>query len=465
MKNQSKIVGVLHDFVQRESWSRAGDRVKALAKIHVIDGVAAMMAGAMPPSASAGPLAAPFKTLAGCDPLVCATQSYSYALAGRLSDYDDVQTTETATYGLLGHPTVPVLAAVLAVGQAKRVSGQALLDAYLAGIEISARLAGGTEPMNLANRIAATTTFGGIAALMATAKLLQLTRAETTAAFDLWQLLVPMAPLDYESPTNVAHRDAHSVRIAVEAALNAKRGVRADPTFLGPLSLVREDTASSLSRRLGKPYCILEPGFAIRVYPSNPLTHPAIDATLAIVNVHGIMPTDIERIDVGITRMMMDRLCMDAPSTAGEVRHSLPFAVALAACRGLVDANDFSNLRTDPAVTDMIRRVHKRVDPELDGLGYERARTWVQVTLRNGRAIALKLEVAKGTPQKPLSEVELAHKFLQCALGSMDERSAEFLLNRLWSLDAVSDVSELFILPDELSGDRTNSSSAAAYSN
>lgn len=453
IKNQGQIVAVLHDFVQSHAWNRASDRVKALAKIHVIDGFAAILAGAglTPAGIEVKRLFCGPRTGAGNterDIHYCAQQAYGYALSGRLSSFDDVQTTETGTYGLLGNPTVPVLAAVLAVAQAKRASGQAMLDAYLASVEVTARLAGGTVPMNLANRISATTTFGGIGAILAAGNLLGLNRTEVIAAFDLWQLLVPMAPLDYDSPINVAHRDAHSVRMAVEAVIDAKRGVRADPTFFGPLSLVAENAVLSLSRRLGKPYFIQEPGFAIRVYPSDPLTHPAIDATLAIINVHGIDHCEIERIDVGITRLMMDRLSMDAPSTPGDVCHSLPFAVALSACRGLVEPGDFSRFPIDPDIVDMMSRVHKVVDPELDGLGYERARSWVRVTLRDGRGVALKLEVAKGTPQKPLSEVELCHKFLRCAMEATDERSAEMLLNRLWGLDTVPDASRIVDLHD-----------------
>ena len=459
MRTQAEIIDVLVGFAVGHRWEGVRDRVQALARIHVIDSIAAMLAGVASDHVQAlgSTLFQVNESLRLCsigehgkNP---AHAAYAYALSGRVLNYDDVQTTEHSTYGLLTNPSVPVLAAALAVGQAKHVSGEALLDAYLVGVETAARLAAGTEPMNLANRLAATTTFGGVGALIAAAKLLGLDSKRARAAFDLWQILVPLAPLDYESPTNIAYRDAHSVRMAVEAALQAENHLRPDPTFFGPLSMVTPNAIASLGRRLGKPYCILEPGFAIRIYPSNPLTHPAIDAALAIVNVHGIQPADIERIEVGMTRIMMDRLSTEPPANIADLGHSLPYAIALAVCKGAVEPGDFRGLPSDPTLIEMMHRVRRVVDRELDDLGYERARSWVRVNLRSGRAIALKLEVAKGSPQKPLSEVELSHKFFQCALHSIDEHQAEQLLNRLWVLETLDDVAHLFDAEPGLSGD------------
>lgn len=274
MKKDGEIVDLLSAFAARHRWDRAGDRVQAVAKIHVIDGVAAMLAGA-----STDQVRALGKTLFRQPKEYCPTTqaqdpahvAFAYAFSGRLLDYDDVQTTENSTFGLLTTPTVPVLAAALAVGQATHVSGEELLNAYLIGVEIAARLAAGTAPMTLANRLAATTTFGGIGALLAAAKLLGLDGKEIRAAYEAWQLVVRAEPLEHESSVNAAYRDAHSVRLAVEAALQASHGMSTTSIFYGPLSSVSADTISSLSRRLGKPYCILEPGFAIRTHPSNPL--------------------------------------------------------------------------------------------------------------------------------------------------------------------------------------------------
>lgn len=161
-----------------------------------------------------------------------------------------------------------------------------------------------------------------------------------------------------------------------------------------------------------------------------------------------------------MTRIMMDRLCTTPPTDDSDLGRNVPYAVALAVCKGAVEPDDFLRLSSDASIPDMMRRVHRVVDPDLDDQGYERARSWVRVILRNGRAIQLKMEVAKGSPQKPLSEVELSHKFLQCALRSVEERYAEHLLNRLWELEKLEDAAKLFTMDAKTFADEASRDTA-----
>ncbi len=129
----------------RHRFDRIPDRVRALAKIHMIDGVAAMVAGMAMPAvrgfqqhlfgsgadATAG--FGHFQT-----PSLAA---FANSFSASSSIFDDVQTTEFAVYGLLAHPTSPSLAAALAVAQARKATGPALIEAYLVGAEATAQLA------------------------------------------------------------------------------------------------------------------------------------------------------------------------------------------------------------------------------------------------------------------------------------------------------------------------------------
>src|SRR5712691_11840271 len=68
--------------------------------------------------------------------------------SGHAMDYDDTQlsTSKEAVYGLLTHPTVPVLSAVLAMGEKKRISGQDFLMTYILGVEVECRIADAINP-------------------------------------------------------------------------------------------------------------------------------------------------------------------------------------------------------------------------------------------------------------------------------------------------------------------------------
>lgn len=442
------ILDALASFANRVRFERIPERVRAMAKLHIIDGVGVMLAGAGAPAARAlyrglvtgerGSGADIVGTEHAASPPLAV---FANAFSGRALEYDDVQATETSIYGLLAHPTVPVLAAALAVGQARNVSGEALLVAYLAGVEAAARLAAAADPKSLRDGCAPTAIFGGIGAVLAAAKLLGLSPQRTRAAFAIWESTTSRDGTAAEATLTAALRDAYSVRAAVEAALLAAEGL----TVAAPVPPSRSvfATLPATAKNFGKPYSILQPGFAIRIYSSNPLTHPALDLMLAIVNLHDIRADAIERIEIGITRVMAEVLSLKPPAAAGELRRNLPFAVALAACRGIVTPNDFDRLPRQKLLLDLMRRIRCRVHPDLDALGPERARTVVRVTLKSGRVIEMKMDVAKGTPQKPLSEIELFHKFFQCALPALDEQEAERLLNRLWLLDEAPHVAGL----------------------
>ena len=62
--------------------------------------------------------------------------------SGHADDYDDTQLASSPdrTYGLLTHPTVPVLASALAVGEQLSCSGSEFLDAFISGFEVECKI-------------------------------------------------------------------------------------------------------------------------------------------------------------------------------------------------------------------------------------------------------------------------------------------------------------------------------------
>ena len=76
----------------------------------------------------------PQATIIGRSPRVSAYQAaMANGTAAHALDYDDVLET------MLGHPSAPIYAAVLALGEAERRSGRACLTAFVAGVEIASR--------------------------------------------------------------------------------------------------------------------------------------------------------------------------------------------------------------------------------------------------------------------------------------------------------------------------------------
>ncbi len=90
--------------------------------------IAARLAASDGPARVASQLGTPFATS-------MESAAFVNGVAGHALDYDDV------SYAVIGHPSVVVLPAALAVGQATGASGSSVLTAYIGGIEVMAKLA------------------------------------------------------------------------------------------------------------------------------------------------------------------------------------------------------------------------------------------------------------------------------------------------------------------------------------
>ncbi len=73
--------------------------------------------------------------------------AFANAVGIHADDYDDTQlaVAQDRTYGLLTHPTAPVLSAALAFAETRGLSGRELLLAYNIGVEVECKIAEGSR--------------------------------------------------------------------------------------------------------------------------------------------------------------------------------------------------------------------------------------------------------------------------------------------------------------------------------
>ncbi|MBO0775651.1 MAG: MmgE/PrpD family protein, partial [Actinobacteria bacterium] len=105
------------------------------------------------------------------------------AMAIHADDFDDTQLAAAPdrVYGLLTHPTAPVLPAVLGLAEQEGCSGTDLLAAYLVGTEVECAIAESINPRHYDAGFHSTGTIGTFGAAAGAARLLGYD-AETTAA-------------------------------------------------------------------------------------------------------------------------------------------------------------------------------------------------------------------------------------------------------------------------------------------
>src|SRR3989441_6309591 len=96
-------------------------------------------------------------------------------------DFDDTQLSaaKDRVYGLLVHPTVSVLPAVLALSERRKISGKELMLSYHVGVEVECKIAEAISPRHYQDGFHSTGTCGPFGSAAACAKLFQ---------FDLWKI-------------------------------------------------------------------------------------------------------------------------------------------------------------------------------------------------------------------------------------------------------------------------------------
>ena len=170
--------------------------------------------------------------------------------SGHAMDYDDTQLSASAdrVFGLLTHPTVPALAASLAVAERLGVSGAVFLEAFLTGFEVECKIAEAINPSHYLHGFHSTGTIGTFGAAASAAKLLKLSPAATAHALGIAASMSAGIRVNFGSMTKPLHagRAAESGVTAVELA---SRGFTAgDDPLDGEWGYFRCSAAAPISR-------------------------------------------------------------------------------------------------------------------------------------------------------------------------------------------------------------------------
>ncbi|MGE5059192.1 MAG: MmgE/PrpD family protein [Betaproteobacteria bacterium] len=343
-------------------------------------------------------------------------------VAGHAMDYDDTQlsTSKEAVYGLLTHPTTPVLAAVLTLGQKERITGAEFLLAYVLGVEVECRIADAINPRHYQSGFHSTATMGGLGAAVAAGKILRLKEPQLLATLGIAASMASGLRENFGTMTKPLHA-GRAAENGVTAALLARDGFTAAPNileaargFFNAMAGGYED--SKIRGCLGSPYFMKQPGISIKPYPSGSLSHPAQDLILDLVKEHDVKAENIERIEVGTNSNVPNALIYPMPKTALEGKFSIPFCMAIAVLERKAGIAQFQDRKVrGKKVVELMKRVTLYVDEELERLGYDQVRSRVRVRLKDGRVLEGRYDVARGHPAKPMSWAELTEKFRDCA--------------------------------------------------
>lgn len=449
------------EFITRTGWTDVPPEAVALARRCVIDGLGVMLAG----STTAG--SAILRDYvragdAGRDATVFAPQGFRAGVAtaalangasGHAMDFDDTQLSSSPDriFGLLTHPTLPPLAAALAIGERDRVSGARFLEAFLVGFEVECKIAEAIHPNHYKKGFHSSGTIGTFGAAAAAAKLLGLDETATAHAIAIAASLSAGIRANFGTMTKPLHvgRAAQNGVMAAELAARgftgAAEGLDGPWGFFAVFSSGGGFDPDRIIGALGRPYSIVTPGVSIKPYPCGVLGHPSMDAMRKLVVEHDVRPDQIRAIRLYAGSNILNPLRYPIAQSELEAKFCPAFMLSSIALRRKAGIHEFTDAFVLSApVQRMMTQVQTVLDPAIEARGFDRIRSRVEVDLEDGRHLVEEAdERYRGGPDRPFTREELHEKFTECSALVLSPAAIDETLGLLESLDELPDLRTL----------------------
>jgi len=362
-------------------------------------------------------------------------------------DFDDTQLSfeKDRVYGLLTHPTVSVLSAILAVLEPGKISGKQFMLAYHLGVEVECKIADAISPRSYEDGFHSTGTCGPFGSAAACAKLRDFDLPATLTLFGLVASQSAGLRENFGTMTKPFHA-GHAAQIGVLSAdlialgwTASKQILEADRGFFHAYGGGYDP--GLILNRLGKPWTFASPGVSLKPYPSGSLSHPAMTELMRLIEANDIQAAQVEKVDVGANHYMTTTLFYHDPKTGLEAKFSMEFCIAILLLERKAGLREFTDrVVRRPDVQAMVRKINFYVDPEAERAGYNKMTSLLKIHLNDGRVITGRADFAKGSPLNPMSFEETATKFRGCAeYADWPTAKAEKIIAFVKDLEAVPD--------------------------
>jgi len=341
-----------------------------------------------------------------------------------------------------GHPSSTVIPAVMALAEEKTISGAELIMGIIHGYEIFLRIGAAIYPETVNRGFQPTAILAALAAAGGCASILGLDPEGCTNALAIAANLGAGLKSALKEPSTQPLQVGRSCEGGLLAALLAEKGLKGYGPNLEAFIQAHGNGAPSKSilADIGRQWKIEET--YLKIHGGCRGNHAPIDTVMKIVKEQGIPTENIESVRVGIDTVTAAAE-ISRPQTGGEAQFSVPFSVAVALLFGNASFFQYTDqtLR-QPPVQEMMKKIHVKIDPEMDKLLPTRRGATVKIFLKNGTCFDGRLLHARGEPENPLSPADVKAKFQLLAGGVLGSCTQE-VIEKVDGLETLTSVHEL----------------------
>lgn len=421
-------------------------------KLHMLDGIGVCLHGAAQPWTrrladfvrSEG--GASVATLWGHAHKVSASQAALVnGTAGHAFEMDDIHKDSVL------HPNSIALPVALALAESNDWSdGKELLTAVVAGYEIGPRVGNAATTALFLNGFHPQGTTGAFVAAATAARLMRLDAPATQHALGIAGSMGAGLMAAQEGAMVKRLHCGRAAQAGLQAAALAQRGFTGivnvlEAPYGGFLStLSRSPRPERLTDGLGIEWEAGQVGF--KLYPNVTSIHAALDALLHLQKAHGLVASEIARIDVGCGHMTFVHTAWPyQPEGVTSAQMNLFYGLSVMALRGEVTAADYAEDRiADPDVLAFAARIHPFEDPEIEQRGpASRHAARLQVHKHDGTVLTHDVWDRRGSPESGTPAAEMQAKFLRNVSGIWTDQQAQRAIELVAHLEAPGQVKAL----------------------
>jgi 2-methylcitrate dehydratase PrpD len=355
------------------------------------------------------------------------------------------------------HATSTTLPSVLALAEALGADGREALTALVKGCEVQGRLrlaSGQIEPRDLVFHPPGVV--GVMSSAAAAAHLLGLDAGALSHAMGLAASRAGTLIANAGTMAKSTHCGM-AAALGLDAAQLAARGFTANPNIIeardGYAQAFFGNTFDPTAlEEFGPLFRIVDPGYAIKMFPSQYATHFAIEAAISL---HRQIRDSAAIRAVEVRAPVMPYVDRPEPRDGLDGKFSFQYTTASALLDGTVGISTFSDahrFRSD--VCELLPKVRVVQLSEIPGR-LDRMHIEVAVTLADGQLLAARCDAPRGSWQKPISNAEHLVKVRECLAAGLGTSEIEECIEAIAGFETL-DAAALGALMHKLSGDRVH---------
>jgi len=354
--------------------------------------------------------------------------------ASHALDFDDT------LEAVIGHPTVTLYPALLALAEWKGFSGQELLASYLIGLKIAAVVGqcGGME--HYMHGWHATGTIGHFASAAGCSKLLGLDEQQTIYALGIAGTQASGLKSAFGTMCKPFHA-GKAAQAGLMSALLASDGFTGADNILegtfGFLEVLNGKVNKNFVEALNAPWEAAD--LAQKYHASCHATHSPIEGTLAILEEESLNLDDIKSIKLHVSKLALDAAGKTDPQQGLAGKFSIPYCVANALLRGNTGTPAFTDKKVnDPKIKEFMKKI-SLVKSDL----FKLVEAKIELETTGGKVYSRTTDVMKDIPPLEKKKEKITAKLLDLADAYLGQKKASELVEIINSLDQADNIQKL----------------------